>query len=384
VPPRLRRLLTQLGSFVLAGVLLYLALRGVDLDVVWEALREADYRWLLPLVAIVILSHWFRAWRWQMLLEALPADPDGAGRRRVSVKVAFYSVLIGYLVNYVAPRLGEIARATNLAAREKLPAGGVFGTVVVERLLDVLVLGLGLGSVFLLVDEAAIVDELFIAPVTDAFGRLPALLLLGGVIGLSVLVALLFRWAVRREESRLHQAWAQRVRPGILSFKDGLGTLQRTGRPVALLVSTAGIWFCYLLMAHVPFIMFGMTEAFDVSLLDSWSIMILGAVGMSVPSPGGTGSFHYITVQTLVHLFGFDASEAFTYAVVTHGAMLVLYVLLGVVCIVLQGSSLGTVRRAAQAGRPAETGRSEAPAPARPVGLRHGEEEAPPVPPGRP
>ena len=75
-----RRRLFQIGSFVLAGGLLALALYGVDLTNILEAFREADYRYLLPLIALIIGSNLLRAWRWQILIEALPAPSDRDGR----------------------------------------------------------------------------------------------------------------------------------------------------------------------------------------------------------------------------------------------------------------------------------------------------------------
>ena len=73
------------------------------------------------------------------------------------------------------------------------------------------------------------------------------------------------------------------------------------------------------------------------------------SIKQPIPSPGGVGSFHYITRVTLVYLFGVEASLAVTYAVFLHGSQLVFYVIVGFVCIMLQGSSLGTLRRRAQA-----------------------------------
>jgi hypothetical protein len=98
------------------------------------------------------------------------------------------------------------------------------------------------------------------------------------------------------------------------------------------------------MMAHLPFIMLGMDQAFQISVLDSWSIMLLGAIGVAIPSPGGTGSYHYITIQTLVFLFGVDSESAATYAVLVHASQMVLYVVVGAVCLMLQGSSVRVLR----------------------------------------
>lgn len=343
--PRLRSLLAQVGSFLLAGILLYLALRGVDLAAVGDALRRADYRWLAPLVGVVILSHVLRAWRWQVLLEALPDDAREADVQPVTLRLAFYSLMIGYMVNYAAPRLGEVARTANLATRTKRRFGAVFGTVVVERILDVVVLALALGSVFfILLDRTSVINDLFIAPVTAQLGRIPALGLGLLALGVAALVFFIYRKVVRQTEAQGPTFWRRRVAPVLGSFKDGLMTLRHTRRPWTIVVSTVLMWACYVLMAHLPFVMLGMAAPYEITLLDTWAIMTLGAVGIVIPSPGGVGSYHYITIQTLVHLFAVDAEPAATYAVLSHAAQLVLYVAIGALSLVLQGTGLRALK----------------------------------------
>lgn len=359
---RARSLLAQIGSFALAGVLLYLALRGVELGAVVRALTDADYTWLLPLIVVVLGSHLLRAWRWQVLIEALPevapkeslqAGASEGGQARVpTLKTSFYSVMIGYMVNYAAPRLGEIARTANLAAQTKLSFSSVFGTVVVERILDVIVLAASIASVFvLLIDRSATLNRLFIAPIAEQLGRIPALAVGAAIVLLTLAVAYIFRQVLRNQESASYRFWDQRAKPALTAFKDGLATLLRVRRWGVLVGTTITIWFLYLLAAYLPFIILGSAEAFDISLLDTWSIMVLGAIGVTIPSPGGTGSYHYITVQTLVFLFGVTHEAAATYAVLTHAAQLVLYVLTGAVCLVLQGSSLKALKRRTEAAQ---------------------------------
>lgn len=360
---RFRTLLAQIGSFLLAGVLLYLALRGVDLNEIVVALEHADFRLVPVLIIVVLVSHLLRAWRWKILLEALPEESADKPAKRVSIWTAFASVMIGYMVNYAAPRIGEVARTANLASRERIQFSSVFGTVVVERILDVIVLLLALASVGLLfLDHLTSVNELFFKPATDQIGSVPVLGLAALVLAVAVLVFFIYRRALWRE-SALYGIWQRRVQPVMSSFKAGILTLLRTRRRIELVVSTVAIWFCYLLMAHLPLEILGMVHQYHLTLLDSWGIMIFGAIGVAIPSPGGTGSYHYITRETLTHLFGVDPTAAATYAILTHGAQLILYVLVGFICILAQGTGFRSIRTTAPPVKPAEADDTEPPAP---------------------
>jgi uncharacterized protein (TIRG00374 family) len=342
---RLRTILTQVGSFALAGLLLFLALRGLNLEEIGSALRDGDYLWLIPLVLVVLVSHWLRAWRWIMLIEALP--PDERPARRVPTADAFGSVLIGYMVNYVAPRLGEVVRTANLSTRHKIGFSSLFGTVVIERILDVVVLLFGLLSVTVLLRHR--IEDLylvFVEPLRVELGLVPLLLVGLGTILLFAAVLLLSR-SYLRASTRASALWKRRIRPIASSFKAGLLTIVRSRRRTGLIVSTLAIWVCYALAAHMPFYLLNMVGPYEISLVDSWCIMLLGAIGVALPSPGGTGTFHFITILVLTTFFGVDRAPAATYAVLTHGAQLVLYALAGFVALLAQGSNVRSLARRA-------------------------------------
>ena len=329
----------QVASFVLGGTLLWLALRNVDFGALGGALREANYWYLVPLGVLLLGAHFLRAWRWQMLLEALP---DAERRtRRVPLKTAFYSVMIGYMVNYAAPRLGEVARTANLARQTRLPFSGVLGTVVVERLLDVLVLALGLlAAVALLADRTAALTPIF-APAAALFAAPPVAWWLLAAAGVAVAVglALLFRTILAR--STRAEGIARRVGATLRSFKAGLASVLRAPRRLGIVATTLAIWACYLVMTYLPLPMLGITS---FGLGDAWVLLMVGSVGMSVPSPGGVGSYHYVTIRTMEGLFGVATAPATAYAVLTHAAQLVLYTTVGFACVLLQGASLRDLR----------------------------------------
>ncbi|MDX1439079.1 MAG: lysylphosphatidylglycerol synthase transmembrane domain-containing protein [Rubricoccaceae bacterium] len=338
---RIKKTLTFLASVALGGVLLYLSLRGVDFESVVDALRTANYLWLIPLLIITLVAHLLRAWRWRLLLAVLPQK--NASRPKLPLSLVFSSVMIGYMVNYAAPRLGEFARAGNIAARTSLRFAGVFGTVVVERILDVITLLLALCSVVVLYGEQlAGVTNVFLQNTENALVGLPTYV---WIVATLLILAAIFAVVLWRFGNNTAPGTGKERLSGTLhSFRDGLNSLLRVKERAGLLFSTAGIWLCYTLMADIPLRMFGLTNQHSLSFLDSWALMNVGAIGMSLPSPGGTGSFHYVTVQTLVQMFEVGATPAATYALFAHASQLILFCVIGFICLLAQGSSFRSLK----------------------------------------
>jgi len=312
-PIRLRTLALRLLSILVAVFLIWLSLRGVDFADFVEALRSAHYIWIVPVVVATLFSHWIRAYRWQVLVKALPNDSSS----RIPTSELFASVMIGYMVNYALPRVGEVARCTHLSTRHRMSFPAILGTVAIERVADVLVLGLGL-----------IVTALFLR------GRLQSMFELvewpkipWAWIGICCLgLAFLIYFGLR---SNAASPLRTRLLSLITAFVGGLKTIVRTPERWRLVWTTALMWLTYGLMAYIPFLMFDLQSSDGLSYWDGLAIMFIGVLGMVVPTPGGAGTFHYITVLTLTVVYGITHSDAGAYAVFVHGAQLLLYLASG-------------------------------------------------------
>lgn len=351
MPSRVRSILTLIASIALGVILLLLALRGVDLDAVVNALASAEWIWIIPLLFITTLSHVIRAQRWVLLLDTLPRDGDqptattpNKSKGVIGFGLAFSSMLIGYLINYLAPRLGEFARAGYLASRSRLRFPGIFGTVVAERVLDVLALVVCFAVVVLI--YGARLDDLL-----AGFGESINLLLQGlpvsptlSLVLATVLAIGLLGWgwiAIRRGH----------VLGGLLkSFRDGFASVVRTRRVGALLTQTILMWVCYALMAYFPLLILSIE---GLSVIDAFALMTLGAIGMALPTPGGIGSYHFFVVQTFVLLFAVAAAPAATYALLTHAAQALFFAIAGAIAIMWQGTTFASIRGAAKEARQA-------------------------------
>jgi uncharacterized protein (TIRG00374 family) len=123
----------KIAAFLALGILLlYFAFRGVALDELSSTLQKVNFWWIGLSLLFAGLSFLSRARRWMLLIEPLGFKP--------SFKNTYHSLMVGYLSNYALPRLGEVTRCVTLGNREKIPVDSLFGTVIVERVIDLLML----------------------------------------------------------------------------------------------------------------------------------------------------------------------------------------------------------------------------------------------------
>jgi uncharacterized protein (TIRG00374 family) len=129
-----KNLLKYFLAFVITAGALYLAFRGQDFPAIAVELSRTSF-WAIGLsVLFQVLAHFVRGWRWQFLLRPI--------KEKTSLYIAFKAVMAGYAMNNVIPRSGEIIRPALASSQEKMPFAGTFATIIVERIFDVIALGL--------------------------------------------------------------------------------------------------------------------------------------------------------------------------------------------------------------------------------------------------
>jgi uncharacterized protein (TIRG00374 family) len=293
-------------SVLLALIFLYLAFRGIDLNKLLASLAGGNYWWLLVSFCIMLSSHLVRAWRWRFLLD--PLKP-GIGLRNL-----FSGVIVGYFMNNLFPRAGELARPYTIAKLEKVPASAALGTVVVERIMDTM-------AFVLLVFAIPLV---YTGPLLESFPwlRSAGWIVLLITVPLMVLPLVLM---VRRDwtdrllgfASRLLPAnWERRLRMIVHAFLDGFLFVKRPVVAIEILLITGVIWGLYLASMYAAFFGFGLQS--QLGLGAGWVTLAISSIGVAIPTPGSTGTYHAFTSQTLTRLFHVDGAVALSYATATH------------------------------------------------------------------
>ena len=122
--------------FLIIGVLLlYLAFKGQDLNKMLSDLKRADFTWVFLSIIASLLAHVMRAYRWNLMIGSL-------GHGTPSMLNTFHAVIMGYLANLAFPRMGELARCSVISKSDNIPVIKLLGTVIAERMVDLLMLGI--------------------------------------------------------------------------------------------------------------------------------------------------------------------------------------------------------------------------------------------------
>ena len=260
--------------------------------------RNANYFWIFMVLLAFLISNVSRAIRWNMLIRPLGYQP-----RFIN---AFFTIIIGYFANLGLPRIGEVVRASTMAQYERIPVQKVMGTVVVDRVVDVisillltsLAILLEFDTIFQFINEEVSLEE--------RIGGLTNLVLWAG--GLMVIMAGLF-WVFRQR--LIQTAIYQRVLNIIQGFWQGIQTIAKLDRPWLFILHSINIWFMYYFMTYLCFFAFAPTA--HLAPVVALVVFIFGAWGIVIPAPGGMGTYHFMT-QTALMMYGVSGEDGFSWA----------------------------------------------------------------------
>jgi glycosyltransferase 2 family protein len=325
----MRRVVVSLVGLAASAAAVVILLRSVDLGLTARAIGAAQIAPLLPTLPLVALGIWLRSWRWQRLL---PEEGQSVPVRRIAPVV-----LIGYLGNSVLPaRLGEPIRAYVLARQENLGFAAVFGTALLERIVDLTVLAV----------MAFLAATLIGAPSWAV--QLLGIAALGGLAIIAVLAVFGLEPSLRiahRLLARVRAGAFDRFLGPFERFASGIGGRSRR-RP--LLQATALSVFIWLVDGSICWLV-AWSLGLGFSLAAAVLVVGIGALGTSIPSaPGYVGTYE-LAMSTMARAIGAPPEAALGFALVLHGITLIPVAIGGIVSLMAIGSGdLFSLVRAAQ------------------------------------
>lgn len=319
-----------MGGIALALLLLWWVLRGTDLGVLRLQLRQVSIPGLLAGAALMFCHNVFRILRWRTLLAPV--------RKEIAFRSLFVAVVLGYTVSFTIPgRLGELVRPAVLSGREQIPIGPCLGSVVTDRLMDIL-------AILLLFSAGALSMSL------EGEAANHVKLIRGSSLTLILVLSVPFAILVLMARHRSSIAAWLEGREGILAWV-GRSVLAISSGTKALARPRLLALIClYSLMAWIVVAIGGWVAVkacgAEISYASLLVIQPLLVLGIALPTPGGAGGYHAAMTLGLTQFAGVESQLAITTSFLLHLASVLPVTLVGALILLFDRGVLENLRQA--------------------------------------
>ncbi|MCM1502435.1 MAG: flippase-like domain-containing protein [Bacteroidales bacterium] len=323
---RYSKIIKYAVSLSIAVMLLYFSFRGVEWKDFLDGLASCRMELVLVSMAASVVAFYLRGLRWRGLL--LPFD------RRLSRTTAFNAINIGYIANFVFPRIGELVRCGVISRRSSVEAAKrregtgavtydkVLGTVVLERGWDMLTMLIFLVALLLFRWEkfgAFFVGKMW-GPLSGRVGFSMWWILAASVAAFAAIV-----WAIVKYHDR--NRTLSKVYSICTGIMQGFGSCLKMEHKWRFFLYTVLIWGMYWLMSIAT--MYAIPSLDTLNVVDALFLMIAGSLGWLVPVPGGFGSFHFIVSLALSTIYGIPFETGIIFATLSHESQAITMALCG-------------------------------------------------------
>jgi len=299
------------------AIFLLFAFWNVDLGIAVGLIGNASVMWTFFFLLVFYFSHFIRAVRWKIMISSVKPD--------TSLLNLFGTVMIGYGINCAVPRLGEVYRAMFLGKWENLSRTSLLGTIIIERVIDILSF-----SVSVLISVLIFSGNLF-----KEFVWLKSTIYFSFGI-LIIIIGLLIIIVKRREKfyaviinffGKASPKIAEKLAYIFEMLAEGFSSLKGTKNYIFAVLLTVIMMLLYAVNNYIGFYMLRMDEIQTVTFGMAWILMTISSFGVAIPTPGGTGSYHAFVLIVLVNLYGFSQEVSAAYALFTHFLTYLVFVL---------------------------------------------------------
>lgn len=295
-------------SIGLAGLFLYLAFRGKDLNEIWHSLIDVHWSWFIALFTGTLLSHLIRAWRWKYLLYPI--------KENISLRNVFSVTMIGYLINNVIPRLGEFIRPYAMGKLEGVSKSATMGTIILERILDIVTFAL------IVLTVLSIYAEPF-AVWFPSMAKFEWLFFVGAAVMLFIFIIIFLKaemlfQLVKKFSFLLPKSIKGEADRIFDSFLSGFQAAKHPANFLMIAITSLLIWISYIVLLYVPFYIYDFPDSNGLNFGSATVLQVASGFAFALPTPSGIGSYHTFTSFTLSQLFNVNAEKALSYSIYTH------------------------------------------------------------------
>ena len=281
------------------------------------SLKQANYWWIIASVLFGILSHLSRAYRWKYLLDPLGLKPKFLN--------SFFSVMIGYTINLLLPRVGEVSRCGILSKYEKMPFTKLFGTVIAERIADVTILATP--TFFVIFSQFDKLGDMLKSWISydkenSSLGMYSALVVITGII-----IFIGFLYLLKTSSNK----YLLKIKSILTGFWEGAKSIIYMKSSLMFILHTLFIWIMYVSMFYMCF--FSLEDTSNVPLMGMLAAFVMGGISI-IFIQGGIGVYPAAVMQILF-LYGVSRSSGLALGWIIWTSQTVMILVLGILSMLI-------------------------------------------------
>ena len=290
--------------------LVYFVFKKIDLSDFFIRLDSVQYSWIIFSIFISLLDHIIRAYRWNILMKD---DSDS-----LSTYITTNIIIVSYFTALIFPRLNDFVRCYLISKTNTIKLSTSLGTVVSERIIDLVSLFI-LGFLLLLLEY-----EIFVTLLIDLFSN-TKLDLYSIILILFITIVALYIFSLFLKRNKL-------ISKTFNDFKSGFFAFKNVYYRADFLLSTLFLWIIYYLMGYIIF--FSLPETSHLGFNAGLSILVAGTLGMIVPVNAGIGAYHFLVASILLN-YGISYEGGLFFATLIHGSQVVALLFFGFISSIL-------------------------------------------------
>lgn len=299
---------------ILGATLIYFAFKNVDFNEFWDNLGKVNFNWVIVSLLMSVIPYIARAYRWNLLISALGY--------KTKLYPTTLAIVIGYFANVALPRAGEVLRCGFLQRKSKVPFTVSVGTVITERIIDMLTL-LFLLVVAILLEYDVLLS--FLSPYLDNAGFagiywILGILFIAGCAGIAVF------WVLIR------QGKFPKLQQLVRELLQGILAITKIKNLPGFLLATAVMWVVYFLMSYV--IVFSLESTSHLSLEAGLLLLVTGGIAIALPVQSGFGTYHAL-ISSLLLIYGIPEVTGLFLATLLHTSQIIAITILGALALFL-------------------------------------------------
>lgn len=350
---RLSSILKVTITFLIVAFSIYFSVWKVDFRELGRSFQTANYWYAVLIIVPIILSHYARAVRWKVILARIHPE--------VRMSNLFGGVMIGYFMNNLIPRSGELIRPWFTAQSEKKTSySSLLGSIIVERFIDTVALLIIIAAI-MVVDEHLFDGFEEIGVQADVVRPILYMAIFLGIVFIIIAPSAVGMWLAKTMTAPLQ--WIARktgigkletLRTSVLDMFSklqlGFGAIRNMKQVVLVFIYTLVIYVLYLLPLYFMFFAFESGQSPDATMFAALEIWAVTALGYAIaPTPGAFGVFHATARIALMKFVGFTEADAIAYATLTHFVNYLVPIALGIYYLSTRGLSFSSLMRARSA-----------------------------------